>query len=69
VIPVPLHRWKDPGLLGATDPRERGPFGPWPEPEEDETTAVPYFRGTPTLFCQRQNTGRTGLDDHYSPLA
>lgn len=30
---------------------------------------VPYFRGTPTLFCQRQNTGRTGLDDHYSPVS
>jgi hypothetical protein len=30
---------------------------------------VPYFRGTAVLVCQRQNTGRTGLDDHYSPVA
>ncbi|MFE4832634.1 Tn3 family transposase [Streptomyces sp. NPDC056672] len=29
----------------------------------------PYFRGIPAPFCQRQNTSRTGLDDHYSPVA
>ncbi|MFJ3722721.1 hypothetical protein ACIPYQ_09115 [Streptomyces sp. NPDC090045] len=23
----------------------------------------------PALFCQRQNSGRTGLDDHYSPVS
>lgn len=29
----------------------------------------PYFRGIPALFCRRQNTGRPGLDDHYSPVS
>ncbi|MET9461557.1 hypothetical protein ABZY05_42110 [Streptomyces canus] len=24
----------------------------------------PHFRGTRALFCQRQNSGRAGLDDH-----
>jgi ATP-dependent helicase YprA (DUF1998 family) len=33
------------------------------------TGPVPYFTGTPVLFCQRQNTGRTGLDDLYSPVS
>lgn len=23
----------------------------------------------PSLFCQRQNTGRTGPDDHYGPVS
>ncbi|MCT4357594.1 hypothetical protein M5362_31300 [Streptomyces sp. Je 1-79] len=29
----------------------------------------PYVRGIPALFCQRQNTGQAGLDDHYSPVS
>ena len=28
-----------------------------------------YIRGIPALLCQRQNSGRTGLDDHYSPVS
>ncbi|AKZ53414.1 hypothetical protein SAM23877_0365 [Streptomyces ambofaciens ATCC 23877] len=27
----------------------------------------PYLKGMPARLCQRQNNGRTGLDDHYSP--
>jgi hypothetical protein len=30
---------------------------------------VPFIRGTPLLFCQRQNTGETGLDGHYNPVS
>ncbi|UQA98187.1 hypothetical protein [Streptomyces halobius] len=40
VNPMPPHRWKGPGVLGATGPGEHGPFGPWPgpaDPEEDNT--------------------------------
>lgn len=29
----------------------------------------PYFGGIPAVICQRQNTSRTGLDDHYSPVS
>ncbi|MFE0574476.1 hypothetical protein ACFW21_20145 [Streptomyces albogriseolus] len=25
--------------------------------------------GTPALFCQRQNSGPTGPDDHYRPVS
>lgn len=50
---------------GVTEIRARGGNGvllkPWALP--------PYFRGARALFCQRQNTGRAGLDDHYSPVS
>ncbi|MDQ0596252.1 hypothetical protein QF037_000597 [Streptomyces canus] len=29
--------------------------------------ALPHTKGA--LLCQRQNGGRTGLDDHYSPVS
>ena len=29
----------------------------------------PYFRTVFALLCRRQNSGRTGLDDHYSPVS
>lgn len=36
-------------------------------------STAPKFDGNPPvhkkLFCQRQNTGRTGLDDHYGPVS
>lgn len=56
--------------LSATEGCERyAPKGQRGDLEALSAGPVPYFRGTPTLFCQRQNTGRTGLDDHYSPVS
>ncbi|WP_432122559.1 hypothetical protein [Streptomyces sp. S1] len=34
-----------------------------------EREASPYFGGTLALFRRRQNSGPTGLDGHYSPVA
>ena len=32
-------------------------------------SALGAFQRHTHLFCQRQNTGLTGLDDHYSPVS
>ena len=37
MIPLPGIRDKGPGpLLGAKGPHQRGPFGTWPDPDEDD---------------------------------
>lgn len=36
MIPLPPHRTKGPGVLGAAPEQPGGPFGCWPEPVEAE---------------------------------
>lgn len=38
MIPMPPHRTKGPGVLGATPEQPIGPFGRWPESGEDPET-------------------------------
>lgn len=55
-------------LANALERNTRRPKGQRDDPEALSAGPSPYLRGTPALFCQRQNTGRTGLDDHYSAV-
>ncbi|MFJ3309636.1 hypothetical protein ACIPSA_42830 [Streptomyces sp. NPDC086549] len=41
MIPLPPHRTKGPGVLGATPEQPAGPFGRWPGPGEDEDQGEP----------------------------
>ncbi|MER5974521.1 hypothetical protein ABT112_33275 [Streptomyces sp. NPDC002055] len=54
MIPLPPHRTKGPGVLGATPERPNGPFGRWPDPAADEDT------GEPTAAWPTARDGRTG---------
>ncbi|MGB8946689.1 MAG: hypothetical protein WCD21_41620 [Streptomyces sp.] len=40
-----------------------------PQPTNGSCAPSPFFKGIPALLCQRQNSGWTGLDDHYSPVS
>ncbi|MFF0000064.1 hypothetical protein [Streptomyces avermitilis] len=35
MIPLPPHRTKGPGVLGATPEHSVGPFGRWPSPDAE----------------------------------
>ncbi|WP_178379126.1 hypothetical protein [Streptomyces sp. NBRC 110465] len=41
VIPLPPHRTKGPGTLGATPEQPYGPFGRWPGDDEEHDAAAP----------------------------
>lgn len=48
---------------------DAGQVLPWARGCDGSCEPPPHFRGAPALFCQRQNTGRTGPDDHYDPVS
>ncbi|MFV0138133.1 hypothetical protein ACLGIH_34135 [Streptomyces sp. HMX87] len=41
MIPLPPHRTKGPGVLGATPEQPDGPFGRWPKDDEDNDAPAP----------------------------
>jgi hypothetical protein len=41
VIPMPPHRTKGPGVLGATPEQPDGSLGRWPQDDDEDTTLVP----------------------------
>ncbi|WP_405880601.1 hypothetical protein OG762_19515 [Streptomyces sp. NBC_01136] len=45
MIPLPPHRTKGPGLLGAAPEQPIGPFGRWPEPCEAEDSDTDFDPG------------------------
>ncbi|MEU0404580.1 hypothetical protein ABZ318_31030 [Streptomyces sp. NPDC006197] len=47
VIPLPPHRTKGLGVLGAMPGQPEGSFGRWPKEYEDDSTAVPP--GSPSV--------------------
>jgi hypothetical protein len=53
VIPMPPHRTKGPGALGAPGPGANGSFGRWPEPDKNDPAQgpPPETLRTHTLVC------------------